>query len=233
MCLFDLHPLAAVELASWDKFGNFSCSRFCRWVFHPIYVLGFAAFLVFDLVKDYAIQVHIDKGSPTRKSNCVEELVFTPRGGDQFESQISGKHQRSPQSSPLSGSYIFEQNRPNNGFIRRNLSMAVRNLLQTQQETIHTTCPTCQSRWSHGTRHNTEPKGSVKSFQAQTSTWDAWAHGKRTPLGAGSGQILLRDRGCTVPGHSRIIPFLECPRNAASSSHATQELFAMAADHSV
>lgn len=36
----------------------------------------------------------------------------------------------------------------------------------------HTTCPKCQSHWSKGTRHNTEPRGKETAYR--TDTWDVW-----------------------------------------------------------
>ena len=45
----------------------------------------------------------------------------------------------------------------------------------------HTTCPKCQSHWSQGTRHNTEPRGKEIAYRTDGwETWGAWDQSAQT-----------------------------------------------------
>lgn len=127
--------------------------------------------VIFDLVKDSAIQVHLEEKGQAKESNREKKLVFTSKRSHHIELQSFERSQEYTQYAPLERSCLFVQDWKRDGGPRGHLPLEVRLLCETQQENAHN-LPKVSITWIKGTRHNTEPRGKETAYR--TDTWDVW-----------------------------------------------------------
>ena len=93
--------------------------------------------VIFDLVKDSAIQVHVEEAGQAEKGVCKKKLVFTSERSHHIELQSLERCQKHSQCAPLERSRLFTQDCERDGCPRGDLPLEVQLLCKTQQEDTH------------------------------------------------------------------------------------------------
>jgi hypothetical protein len=90
--------------------------------------------VIFDLVKDSAIQVHVEEKGQAKKGNCEKKLVFTSERSHHIELQSFERSEEYPQYAPFERPCLLVQDWGRNGCPRGHLPLEVRLLCKTQQK---------------------------------------------------------------------------------------------------
>ena len=90
--------------------------------------------VIFDLVKDSTIQVHVEEKGQAKKGNCEKKLVFTSERSHHIELQSFERSEEYPQYAPFERPCLLVQDWGRNGCPRGHLPLEVRLLCKTQQK---------------------------------------------------------------------------------------------------
>ena len=160
--------------------------------------------VIFDLVKDSAIQVHVEEKGQAKKGNCEKKLVFTSERSHHIELQSFERSEEYPQYAPFERPCLLVQDWGRNGCPRGTPTLGS---AATVQDSTKRLIQLAQSANHIGAR----VRATTQNREAKRQ------HTERTPGMFGIPGIKVRRLGKATLGAGK---HLHRPQGSARRAHA-------------